>query len=357
MKAIKFNLSYGNEKIKTLDELKESCNVDMLLETLNNGLLVRWLTAQGRTDLAEKISSIDTGDFRKALSELLKILFDKDASVLEQAAGEIFAIREKEAKRFEKLSNLAGKENEIIAQYHKGYGDLIESLKEAKDDYPALKAQMKTLYSQFRQLLLLDKTRFYNTFKEGYPLVLIAFMANQDLCECFFSSAEEVKQVYDDVMPLLSNDGIIKSIETGLWRNENTVAVKIETQETLEKFKSSNANNSNKCLRIRQSSGRYNHSYVYIDSFDVGDYYLPEEALVLPHIKIFSGKTDQYWKDIEPKGKTFMIISMEEGNKVRNSGANGEEYSASDINGKFQFTDGIDYMSNSDTDKLIYMEI
>ena len=45
MKAIKFNLSYGNERIKTLAELKENCNIDMLLETLQNGLLVRWLMA------------------------------------------------------------------------------------------------------------------------------------------------------------------------------------------------------------------------------------------------------------------------------------------------------------------------
>lgn len=357
MKAIKFNLSYGNEKIKTLDELKENCNVDMLLETLQNGLLVRWLTAQGKLNLAEKISAIDTSDYRNALSELLRILFDKDASVMEQSASEIFAIREKEAKRIENLSNLAEKENEIIVQYHKGYYDLLENLKTSKNDYPALKAFMETLYSQYRQLLLLDKTRFYNTFKKEYPLVLLAFMANQPLCECFFCSANEVKQVYDDVLPQLSYDGIIKSIETALLRNENTVAVKIETQEALEKFKSSHANNSNNNLRIRRSSGGYNHSFVYVDNFDVGDYYLPDDAVVFPHIKIFSGKTDQYWKDIEPKGKSFMIISMEEGNKVRNSGANGEEYSADDINGKFQFTDGIDYMSNSDTDKLIYMEI
>ena len=57
MKAIKFNLSYGNERIKTLAELKENCNVDMLLETLKNGLLVRWLTAQGETAIAEKVSA------------------------------------------------------------------------------------------------------------------------------------------------------------------------------------------------------------------------------------------------------------------------------------------------------------
>ncbi len=33
------------------------------------------------------------------------------------------------------------------------------------------------------------------------------------------------------------------------------------------------------------------------------------------------------------------------------------DYNGKRLKGKFQFTDGIDYMSNSDTDKLIYMEI
>ena len=86
-------------------------------------------------------------------------------------------------------------------------------------------------------------------------------------------------------------------------------------------------------------------------------WYVPLEALTVSHVKIFCGKTDAYWKDIEPKGKIFMIISIQSNNKLRNAGASGEELSADDINGKFIFTDGIDYMSNSDTDKLIYMEV
>ena len=42
MKAIKFNLRYGDMQLKTVAELKEYGNIDMLLETLNNGFLERW---------------------------------------------------------------------------------------------------------------------------------------------------------------------------------------------------------------------------------------------------------------------------------------------------------------------------
>jgi hypothetical protein len=74
-------------------------------------------------------------------------------------------------------------------------------------------------------------------------------------------------------------------------------------------------------------------------------------------LRYFQGETDEYWKDIEPKGKKFMIIAMEEGNFVRNAGKQGEELSASDVNKKFPILNGIDYKSKNNKDTLIYMEV
>ncbi|MBP5602339.1 MAG: hypothetical protein J6X78_06395 [Treponema sp.] len=354
MKAIKFNLSYGNERIKTLAELKENCNVDMLLETLKNGLLVRWLTAQGETAIAEKVSAIDKKDNRSALNALLKILFGTDSSIIEQAAAEIFTYREKEITRLINLKNLADKENGIISQYHKGYDDLIESLKTNKDDYPSLKANMNMLYAQYRQLLLLDKTRFYNTFKDGYPLVLLALMANATLRDFIeYDKAD----VYKDVIPQLDLDDSLSRIEKKFINGEEPIsAVYIENEEQLQKIQEK-YKNTRVGIIYKASNGRYYSKFVNADEIHVDMYYVPIEKISVSHIKIFSGKTDQYWKDIEPRGKKFMIISMEEGNKLRNAGVNGEELSADDINKNFIFTNGIDYMSNSDSDRLIYMEV
>ena len=72
-----------------------------------------------------------------------------------------------------------------------------------------------------------------------------------------------------------------------------------------------------------------------------------------------------------------MIISIKEGNKLRNAGMINEELTAEDINGKFIFTNGIDYKDKWDEkdstmllisgqnwnsiffkcDRLIYMEV
>lgn len=355
MKAIKFNLSYGNKRIKTLAELEENCDIDMLLETLDNGLLVRWLTAQGKSELAEKVGVIDKSDYRKATKELLTVLFGKDASVLEQAAAELFAVREKEAARLESLKNLASKENEIIEQHHAGYNDTLSALKESANDYPKLKALMITLNSQYRELLKLDASRFYNDFKDGYPLVLLALMANTNL-RGFLSAAYNNETVYDDVLPQLSIEPSLINIKNKIAHGEPSPAVYIETDEQLREFQDKYGEKEFGYI-YKTSSGNYTTKIITASRFAVNMWYVPLEAISVGHIKTFNGETDAYWKDIEPKGKTFMIISIKSGNKLRNAGANGEELTADDINGKFIFTDGIDYMSNSDSDKLIYMEV
>ncbi len=359
MKEIKFNLSYANKSIKTLDELKDDCNIDMLLETLDNGLLARWLNAQGEKELFKKVTAIDKSDYRKATKELLSILFGKQASAYEQAFSELFTLRQKEINRLENLEKLAEKENEIITQYHRNYNETLEALKNSSNDYPKLKALMQILYEQFRGLLALDKVRFYDEFKDGYPLVLLSLIANTSLCEFFFDSKEQLQKVYDTVMPQLSKEQNLAIIKNKIEKEEpavSEIATYIQTDNELQEFKEKYGETEFGYIH-RTSSGNWLTKILPASRFSADSYYIPEDKISIPHIIIHSGKTDDYWKDLEPKGKTFMIISIISGNKLRNAGKSGEELTANDINGKFIFTNGIDYMSHSDSDKLIYMEI
>ena len=75
------------------------------------------------------------------------------------------------------------------------------------------------------------------------------------------------------------------------------------------------------------------------------------------NLKSFAGVTDGYWKDVEPKGKKYMILSMEHGNYIRSAGVLGGDLDSDDINEKFVLLDGIDYKSNNEYDKLLYMEV
>ena len=75
------------------------------------------------------------------------------------------------------------------------------------------------------------------------------------------------------------------------------------------------------------------------------------------NLKTFAGVTDGYWKDLEPKGKKYMIVSMGVGDFVRSAGLSGGDLANTDVTNKFVIVDGIDYKSNSASRQLMYMEV
>ena len=52
-------------------------------------------------------------------------------------------------------------------------------------------------------------------------------------------------------------------------------------------------------------------------------------------LHIFAGVTDGYWKDLEAKGKKYMIIRMGSGDFVRSAGLQGGDLASTDIENKF----------------------
>ena len=88
------------------------------------------------------------------------------------------------------------------------------------------------------------------------------------------------------------------------------------------------------------------------------------------NLRSFSGVTDGYWKDLEEKGKLYMIVSMERGDYVREAGKKDGDLSCDYIkrggpdlnlsNGRhqtFPIIDGIDYKSSNARNVLKYMEV
>ena len=71
----------------------------------------------------------------------------------------------------------------------------------------------------------------------------------------------------------------------------------------------------------------------------------------------FSGETDGYWKDLETKGKKYMILKMEAGDYVRHAGVQNSDLDSEAINNKFEILDGIDYKCKNARHQLLYMEV
>ena len=304
-------------------------------------MLHRWLLSQGEAELTEKVATIDKSNHRQAISQLLKLLFEREASTMEEAVAELFSIRENEIRQLESLKTHAVAKKMIIEEYHQSYENILMLLKENSKNYAVLKAQMMVLNTQYRKLLELDKAEFYSTFNTGYPLVLLSLMANEQLRGFV---GYDSKRLYEDIIKYIDFKTFLGLVKDKIKGGVRYPEFYIKYHDQLKKFKKEHKTEIIGRIYKTYSYGSYDYCKITrVFSFGIEDYYLLRNLTNHSHVKTFSGKTDSYWKDIEPRGKQFMIIKMETGNKLRNSGASGEEFTADDINGKFIFTDGIDY--------------
>jgi hypothetical protein len=308
----------------------------------------------------EKIS----GDDISAAMELSRVFFGADCDK-KLIAGAVypFDFRQKEAEKLRHFEAANYKKEEIIRAYHGGYEKLIESITDKGDDYPFVKAGIAEIYRNYAGLYQLDAKAFYARFIKKCPLVILAMLANADMRPCIPRNPNEL---FNDLdinalsLPPFRQSDIDAFLKKWEMDNNQPEVQKVKTQaENRKIIRLGIPVLMLNCPDAKDLNGKLVDTNYLGDNYYPYDY-VPPGAITSPlpnHIKTFSGVTEGYWKDIEPKGKKFLIIKMEDTNLIRSNGKNGEELKASDINGNFPILDGIDYKSNNASHKLVYMEV
>jgi hypothetical protein len=364
-KTIKFNLIIDKQPIRDLEDLQNHFNIEDLLVAFHNGSLKRWLEARELTAELEKVAKVekDAGDDKKTAGDLCKI-FQKDCTK-EQIASAVypFEFRKREEEKLRSYGDLAKEKTRLIGDYHSEYDNLLKQMEEKSDDYPFIKASVQQIFKSYLGLYKLDAKTFYDRFLEKGKLVILSMLANENMRLLL---PYNLKKVYEDVGEnawALVDDKIYDTaayIEK--WKTDkNQPEAKNcgwpeELGALLKKdiliLSSSDENIVGKVINSKHPMRSFT-PFVYVDCANF--HVLPSERL--SPVKCFSGVTEGYWKDIEPKNKKCLIIKMKDTNLVRSAAQNGEELKADDVNGKFITLNGIDYKSNNASHKLIYMEI
>lgn len=292
-KTIKFNLILDNKPVRTIEDLRENFSIEDILESYNNGLLQRWLEVRGYSELLEKVNSIKVDSNIEQIQQFINI-FDVECDDAKIKEG--IAILDYIINRkclLEEYNKSNYKAKSVIDDYHSGYDSIIKDIIENKDNMPKIKANIKEIEENYMGLFNLNYRELYNNLIENAPLAIFAILMNVKMRNYFISSDYSSK-------------------------NTNLIYNKIKEFVTNE-------------ITLKEKIGE--------------------------ELKMFKGNTEAYWKDIEPKEKMFMIISIQSGNYVRNAGTFGEELGSIYINNSFRILNGIDYKSNSDYDELLYMEV
>lgn len=303
-KTIKFNLICDEKPVRTIEDLQNNFSIEDVLAYYNNQLLHWWLRVRGYEQELEAVSAIISTEPMEIVKELIRIFgvevdeekVEKNIYMLKylDERKELCAIYEQE-----KYNTV-----HVIEDYEAGYRQLVEGILDNPTDAAKIKANIAEIVSNYEWILKLNHRDLFRTLIRKSVLAVMCLLMN-----------EKSRSYY---LP------VEKTGEDG--------TVTLDT-----------SNNDDKKAMFEQICQMIKESY-FVSELE-------------GNLVSFSGITDGYWKDLEPKGKQYMIISMGEGDYVRSAGRTGEDLSRADILNKFVIVDGIDYKSNSETRALRYMEV
>lgn len=304
-KTIKFNLICDEKPIRTIEDLQNNFSLEDVLEYYQNGLLLRWLEVRGYEAEYRKVAEINETDVFKIVKELIKIFdVETDEKKIEEGIY-IIQFQEERKELYEAYEQNDFKTQEIIDDYQVGFKQLLDGIIENPNDVAIIKANIAELMSKYKWVMDMNHRQWFWDLKEISPLAIMCLLMN-----------DEARKYY---LPIPDNkDGSTEErydIENNADKRNmyNAICSMIEEKDVLS---------------------------------ELGD-----------SLYTFAGETDGYWKDLETKGKKYMILSMGYGDFVRSAGVQGGDLSSTDIENKFVIIDGIDYKSNSEFRQLLYMEV
>lgn len=303
-KTIKFNLICDEKPIRTIEDLRNNFCIEDILEYYNNQLLHRWLCVRGYYSELSAVSAITSKNTMEIIKQLIRIFnVVTDEKKVEES---IYMLRYLNERK--KLCAIYERQNykakHIIEDYEKGYRQLVDGILKNPDNPSIIKTNINEMVSNYAWILKLNHRNLFYVLQPKSALAIMCLLMNAK------------SRNYYLPVEITGEDGTI----------------------TLDIVK--NTDKRDMFGIICQMINQY--------SFTVS---------LGKNLLSFGGKTDGYWKDLEPRGKHYMIISMGEGDYVRSAGQTGGDLSRSDILNKFIIVNGVDYKSNSFLSKLLYMEV
>lgn len=304
-KTIKFNLICDGQPVRTIEDLQENFSVEDMLGYFESGLLLRWLKVRDYKDEYKEVSKISTKDDLEIAKKLIKI-FNVETDEKE-IAKDVYMLQflKERSQKISKYDSNRLEIDEVVKNYTKKYADLVKEIMDNSDDISRIKANITEIVNNYKLVLQLNyRELFWKMADRDYLLVIMCFLMNS-----------VTRKYYLDAGQPENNE---ENMDTTSKKDKEEIYKKICSY-----FKSSND--------IMKALG--------------------------DNVSVFDGKTDEYWQDLEVKGKKYMILGIGIRDKVRAAGNHNGDLSYDDVNNKFPIVDGIDYMSNSITSKLMYMEV
>lgn len=327
-KTIKFNLICDNKPVRTIEDLQENFSIEDVLKYYNNGLLKRWLAVRGYKAELEKVEAMEETDALKIIKELILIFnIEADPEKVEQGVY-MLNFRKEEEELLSIYNERKENRDTIIADYRTGYDQLKANIIEHPNDIAEIKASIWEMTTNYEWAFEMDHRKLFYELLDVSPLAIMCLLMNPYSRKYYLPieiDTAESESLQDDA-------GTVEQTSVAKRATEFSAESRWDIDDDIDK-----RNMYKKICDMCKAS---------VLKKELGSY-----------VKTFHGITDGYWKDLEPKGRYYMILSMEAGDFVRSAGLTGGDLSQTDVKNNFLIVDGIDYKSNSESHELLYMEV
>lgn len=323
-KTIKFNLICDDKPVRTTEDLQNNFSVEDVLDHYNSKLLHRWLEVRGYTKELEAVSAINSSNSLYIVTELIKI-FDvaTDKDEIEKSVYMFQALedRKKACATYEKENY---ETTRVVDDYAANYLKLVNEIIDNPNDIALIKANIASIVKHYPLMLELNHRDLFYKLAPKSLLAIMCLLMNEKTRSYYLpKTKKETTNSYCD-LPLTTSFFEWNDQEKA-WRNPSNLVSAIRYM--LSEFSSSDS----------------------------------DFKLLGVHLKHFYGDTSDSWRNIEPEGKKYMIISIYDSryNSVRSADQSDDEngFAPDLVNNQFLIVNGIDYKSCTNQGYVYYMEV
>lgn len=205
MAKIKFNLNFGGEQIRTLDDLRDNFSIEDVLDVFNNGLLVKWLDVHNHKHELEQVNAIRATDARSILTELIRIFgVTSDPSEIEESLSVLDYLDERKkfwadikAGNFDEIArNISKSQNEPETHHasKKTYDELVQEIIDNHLDLHHIYDCLDTIAADYHDILSEKYSELFETLHTQRPLTLYALFAHHGTRPYFTLNDDEIKE-------------------------------------------------------------------------------------------------------------------------------------------------------------------
>lgn len=315
-KTIKFNLICDGNSVRTLEDLRNNFSIEDVLEYYKSGLLLRWLKVRGFDEEYEKVKGIEESDDISIIKKLIDIF---GMEIEENQAEESIYILNYMKKRkilFDEYNDSNSNLESIMDRQIQEYNSLVNCIIINKNDMSKIRVSLKEISEHYYSIFELDYRNLFYKLQSYAPKAVFAMFGMDKFREKYLSL--DLEKIENEIPTDEKSYLYINRIENDRQDMKNCMEENIKMLE-----------------------------------FILGD-----------DLKIFKNSTEGNWKNIEPKGKKFMVLDLDGLVSVRAAGDSEQIITNSDIisyfgeyTKRFAILDGIDYKSRTDGRRLLYMEV